>query len=48
VRVVKGRWQQTGYRVQEVAVVTTLLDPVAYPAAEILAGAGGWKCAWTM
>lgn len=40
VRVVKGRWQQKGCRVQEVAVVTTLLDPVAYPAAEILAAYG--------
>ena len=36
VRVVKGRCHQKGFRVRQVTVVTTLLDPAAYPAADIL------------
>jgi hypothetical protein len=35
-RVVKGRCYQKGFRVRQVILVTTLLDPEAYPAAEIL------------
>ena len=35
-RVVKGRVQQKGFRVRQVTLVTTLLDPERYPAAEIL------------
>jgi len=35
-RVVKGRGYQKGYRVRQVTLVTTLLDPHLYPAQEIL------------
>lgn len=35
-RVVKGRCYQKGFRVRQVTLVTTLLDPQLYPAAEIL------------
>jgi hypothetical protein len=35
-RVVKGRVQQKGFRIRQVTLVTTLLDPERYPAAEIL------------
>lgn len=35
-RVVKGRSYQKGFRVRQVTVVTTLLDPQRYPAEEIL------------
>jgi len=35
-RVVKGRCHQKGFRVRQVTVVTTLLDPQLYPAQEIL------------
>jgi len=38
VRVVKGRCQQKGFRVRQVTLVTTLLDPQLYPAQEILQG----------
>jgi Transposase DDE domain len=36
VRVVRGRCYVKGFRVREVTLVTTLLDPEAYPAQEIL------------
>jgi len=36
VRVVRGRIRCRGYRVRELTVVTTLLDPKAYPAEQIL------------
>lgn len=36
-RAVKGSLYQKGFRVRQVTVVTTLLDPEAYPAREILA-----------
>lgn len=36
VRVVRGQVARRGFRVRHVAVVTTLLDPVAYPAEQIL------------
>jgi hypothetical protein len=36
VRAVKGSCYQKGFRVRQVTVVTTLLDPERYPAAEIL------------
>lgn len=36
VRVVKGRGYQKGFRVRQVTLVTTLLDPQLYPAQEIL------------
>jgi hypothetical protein len=35
-RVIKGRCYQKGFRVGQVTLVTTLLDPKLYPAAEIL------------
>jgi hypothetical protein len=35
-RVVKGSCYQKGFRVRQVTVVTTLLDPALYPASEIL------------
>lgn len=35
-RAVKGRCDQKGFRVRQVTVVTTLLDPQLYPAQEIL------------
>ena len=35
-RVVKGRLYQKGFRVRQVTLVTTLLDPQLYPAKEIL------------
>ena len=35
-RVVKGRCYQKGFRVRQVTLVTTLLDPQLYPAQEIL------------
>src|SRR6185436_526355 len=35
-RAVKGRCFQKGFRVRQVTVVTTLLDPQLYPAQEIL------------
>jgi len=35
-RAVKGRCHQKGFRVRQVTVVTTLLDPQLYPAQEIL------------
>lgn len=35
-RVVKGRSHQKGFRVRQVTLVTTLLNPQLYPAAEIL------------
>ena len=35
-RAVKGSLYQKGFRVRQVTVLTTLLDPEAYPAAEIL------------
>lgn len=37
VRAIKGRCQQKGFRVRQLTVVTTLLDPVLYPAEQILA-----------
>jgi hypothetical protein len=37
VRAVKGSLQRKGFRVRQVIVITTLLDPQAYPAQEILA-----------
>lgn len=37
VRVVRVRVTQPGYRARTLALVTTLLDPVAYPAAEVAA-----------
>ena len=40
VRVVKGSLAKKGFRVRQVAVVTTLLDAEHYPAAEILAACG--------
>lgn len=36
VRVVRGRVVSSGFRVREVTVVTTLLDPALYPAQEVL------------
>ena len=36
-RAVKGALYQKGFRVRQVIVITTLLDPAAYPAEEILA-----------
>ncbi len=36
VRLVRGSLYQKGYRVRQVTVVTTLLDPALYPAPEIL------------
>jgi hypothetical protein len=36
VRIVRGSLYKPGYRVREVTLVTTLLDPVLYPAKEIL------------
>ena len=36
VRVLRVRVQQKGFRTRELVLVTTLLDPVAYPAAEII------------
>jgi hypothetical protein len=36
-RAIKGRCQQKGFRVRQLTVVTTLLDPVLYPAEQILA-----------
>jgi hypothetical protein len=35
-RTVKGSLYQKGYRVRQVTVITTLLDPQAYPAREVL------------
>jgi hypothetical protein len=35
-RVVKGQCHQKGFRVRQVTVVTTLLDPQLYPAQDIL------------
>lgn len=37
VRIIKGKCQQRGFRVRDVTVVTTLLDPKLYPAGQILA-----------
>jgi len=37
-RAVKGRCYQKGFRVRQVTLVTTLLDPQVYPAQEILQG----------
>src|SRR5207247_4837261 len=37
VRVVRGSVYQKGFRVRQVTLVTTLLDPQRYPAGEILA-----------
>ena len=36
VRIVRGRLYQRGFRVRQVTLVTTLLDPKLYPAADIL------------
>ena len=36
VRIVRGSLHQRGFRVRQITVVTTLLDPQLYPAAEIL------------
>lgn len=36
VRVVRAKFSRRGFRVREVTVITTLLDPVLYPADEIL------------
>lgn len=38
VRILRVRVEQRGFRTKELTVVTTLLDPVAYPAQEILDG----------
>jgi len=36
VRIVRGSLYQPGFRVRQITLVTTLLDPVRYPASEIL------------
>ncbi len=40
VRIVVGRYQQKGFRLRQVTLVTTLLDPQLYPAEEILRAYG--------
>lgn len=45
VRAVRGRVQCKGFRVREVTVVTTLLDPRLYPAQEVL---GAYLRRWRM
>lgn len=38
VRIVRGSLYQKGFRVRQITVVTTLIDPETYPAAEVLRG----------
>ena len=45
VRVIRQRVQQKGFRTRELTLVTTLLDPVAYPAKEI---AGAYLRRWRL